>query len=464
MRDRAMKGFYFKRRALNSAMLLLADGLAIVAALVSADLLVYRAVALCYSLLLVPAWWGTSLFSDLVPGWGRSRAEELRQVEMLVVLLFGVAAAGALYGRLTDAASRNGYIAVFLLCAMLIPIMRTLGRSLLVRLGAWGAPTVLYVDKETAGPLVNTLREGREIGYDPVAILADDLPVGTSISGVPVLGRFDDPPPLTAIAFLALGSGDASEERLLVDGPLRIFRSVVLVRELAEAQTLWVAPRDLRGVLGLEIQANLLDPFSQHLKYWSERLTVLLLSPIWGALGLLLALAVWLEDRSPPFFVQDRVGRDGRRFRMYKFRTMRPGADQALTSQLEADALLRQEWDGGFKLKRDPRVTRVGRVLRILSLDELPQLFNVLRGEMSLVGPRPLPPYHHDHLPDKVRRLRERVLPGLTGLWQVSGRSETGPDGMEKWDLYYVRNWSIWLDLVILGRTLRAVLTCRGAY
>ena len=103
-------------------------------------------------------------------------------------------------------------------------------------------------------------------------------------------------------------------------------------------------------------------------------------------------------------------------------------------------------------------------MLSILSLDELPQLFNVLRGEMSLVGPRPLPPYHHDHLPDKVRRLRERVLPGLTGLWQVSGRSETGPDGMEKWDLFYVRNWSIWLDLVILGRTLRAVLTCRGAY
>ena len=106
----------------------------------------------------------------------------------------------------------------------------------------------------------------------------------------------------------------------------------------------------------------------------------------------------------------------------------------------------------------------IGNFLRITSLDELPQIINVLRGEMSLVGPRPLPDYHYDPLPQSVKTLRERVRPGMTGLWQVSGRSESGTQGLEKWDSYYVRNWSIWLDIIIIVRTLRVVLTAKGAY
>ena len=103
-------------------------------------------------------------------------------------------------------------------------------------------------------------------------------------------------------------------------------------------------------------------------------------------------------------------------------------------------------------------------ILRRTSLDELPQLFNVLNGSMSLVGPRPLPSYHFEDLPELVQQLRNQVKPGITGLWQVSGRSEAGTAGMEKWDPYYVRNWSIWLDIVILVKTIRAVLFARGAY
>ncbi len=109
-------------------------------------------------------------------------------------------------------------------------------------------------------------------------------------------------------------------------------------------------------------------------------------------------------------------------------------------------------------------MTRVGRFLRKTSLDELPQLVNVLRGEMSLVGPRPLPDYHYRQLRPQIRTLRDRVRPGLTGLWQVSGRSEAGTSGMERWDAYYVRNWSVWLDIVILVRTVRVVIQAKGAY
>ena len=125
---------------------------------------------------------------------------------------------------------------------------------------------------------------------------------------------------------------------------------------------------------------------------------------------------------------------------------------------------LAEEWNRNFKLKKDPRVTRMGGFLRKTSLDELPQLFNVLKGEMSLVGPRPLPRYHQDKMPENIRALRERVRPGITGLWQVSGRSDAGPAGMERWDTYYVRNWSLWLDIVILVRTVRVVIGGHGAY
>ena len=145
-------------------------------------------------------------------------------------------------------------------------------------------------------------------------------------------------------------------------------------------------------------------------------------------------------------------------------RTMRPDADRVLADALASDRSLRDEWDCTFKLERDPRVTRSGSWIRAASLDELPQLINVLWGEMSLVGPRPLPPYHHGELPDDVREIRERVRPGITGLWQVSGRSDSGTAGMERWDPYYVRNWSLWLDAVIVVRTIRAVLERRGAY
>ncbi len=151
-------------------------------------------------------------------------------------------------------------------------------------------------------------------------------------------------------------------------------------------------------------------------------------------------------------------------FKTLKFRTMHKEAEKILEAKLDEDPDLREEWEENFKLKNDPRVTRTGQLLRSSSLDELPQLFNVLRGDMSLVGPRPLPAYHYYGLSEQVRLLRDRVRPGITGLWQVSGRSEVGLEGMERWDTYYVRNWSIWLDFVILFRTVRAVLQKEGAY
>jgi lipopolysaccharide/colanic/teichoic acid biosynthesis glycosyltransferase len=164
------------------------------------------------------------------------------------------------------------------------------------------------------------------------------------------------------------------------------------------------------------------------------------------------------RHRGTAFFRQSRVGREGKVFQVIKFRTMYPDAEERLAQlvdQNEADGLL-------FKIKDDPRITPVGRLLRRTSVDELPQLINVLKGEMSLVGPRPLPAEDGDFLGDVRRRLL--VKPGITGLWQVSGRSELSWDDSVRLDLYYVDNWSLAFDLVILWRTVRVVFARRGAY
>ena len=184
-------------------------------------------------------------------------------------------------------------------------------------------------------------------------------------------------------------------------------------------------------------------------------LGVLVVSPVLLAI----ALAVKLDSNGPVFYRQERVGKNGRRFWMYKFRSMCADADRRL-----AEVRARNEASGPlFKMRDDPRITRVGRFLRRWSLDELPQLLNVLRGEMSLVGPRPPLPSEVEQYEDwQLGRLC--AVPGLTGLWQVSGRSEVPFHDMVRLDLHYIRNWSLGLDVEILLRTVPAVLTNRGAY
>jgi exopolysaccharide biosynthesis polyprenyl glycosylphosphotransferase len=178
-------------------------------------------------------------------------------------------------------------------------------------------------------------------------------------------------------------------------------------------------------------------------------------APLW----LVIAAALKLTSRGPVLFKQERVGRRGRRFQVYKFRTMVVDAEQLLVDLARVN-----EADGPlFKLRRDPRVTQVGRVLRKLSLDELPQLLNVVKGEMSLVGPRPaLPREVTQWGPELFDRLR--VQPGITGMWQVNGRSNSSFAEYQRWDLYYVDNWSIWRDLAILAKTVPVVLSSKGAY
>ncbi|WP_371827317.1 sugar transferase [Deinococcus sp. QL22] len=221
---------------------------------------------------------------------------------------------------------------------------------------------------------------------------------------------------------------------------------------------------EVGSALGLSTVRSLVRPLALIAKRALDLACVLITAPMWLPLCGLVAALIWLEDRADPLFKQDRVGLGGSLFPTWKFRTMRPNAEQLLQDTLNQNPELRAEWEANHKLRHDPRITRIGRLLRKTSLDELPQLINVLQGQMSLVGPRPLPVYHAKELPLYVQLTRQRVRPGMTGLWQVSGRSASGNRGMEQWDPYYVRHWSLKLDLIILVRTVKVVLGSTGAY
>jgi len=219
----------------------------------------------------------------------------------------------------------------------------------------------------------------------------------------------------------------------------------VHIRPIEGLPLLHVEEPTLSGVAWLA--KNLLDRVA-------AGLGLLLLAPVFGAI----AIGIRLSDQGPAFFRQPRVGHEGRTFSVWKFRTMYSDAEErlaALVDQNESDGML-------FKMRADPRVFPFGRFLRLSSLDELPQLINVLWGEMSLVGPRPLPADDGDFLGDVRRRLL--VRPGMTGLWQVSGRSDLSWDEAVRLDLYYVDNWSLAYDLSILWRTVGVVLARKGAY
>jgi lipopolysaccharide/colanic/teichoic acid biosynthesis glycosyltransferase len=227
----------------------------------------------------------------------------------------------------------------------------------------------------------------------------------------------------------------------------------------------WTEPRDLGGMVGFETRQKLLSPLAQWIKRTLDLAAasggLLVCAPLLGV------CALWIRKASPgsPFYTQEREGRDGTTLRILKLRTMFPNADEMLEAHLAGDPEAREEWERFCKLKHDPRILPgVGHFLRKTSLDELPQLWNVLRGEMSLVGPRPFPAYHNARFDPEFLQVRTQVRPGLTGLWQVSARSDGDLVVQQSLDGYYIRNWSLWLDIYILARTVRAVLAPRGSY
>jgi len=215
--------------------------------------------------------------------------------------------------------------------------------------------------------------------------------------------------------------------------------------------------------LAFSTRNNLLNPVDKTFKLLFDMLMTGVLMLLFSPVLLLLYIIVFIATKGKPVFTHERIGKDGKSFGVYKFRTMRPDADVLLEKLLQSDPAIKEEWEKEFKLKNDPRITKIGNFLRKTSLDELPQLLNVIKGEMSLVGPRPI-------VGDEIKKYGEyfsyfkAVKPGITGLWQISGRNDVDYDERVQLDTWYVRNWSIEQDLIILMKTIVTVLLKKGSY
>jgi Undecaprenyl-phosphate galactose phosphotransferase WbaP len=416
-------------------------------------------------------WWlGLRLYERLYPGYGLAAPEDLRRAT-LTTLVAGLGHAAILFA--TKGSDESRFLAVgtwVLLLGVNWPV-RTSLKSLLVRLGLYRCPVIVAGAGKTGALAVKELHANPDLGFIPVAAFDDDATKhGTALDGVPVVGPLRAAlrmsfPDTVRHAILAIPGADG---RFVVQTArlyARRFPHLALVPDLIGLANLWVTPRPLGVFLTLEVRNVLLDSASRRAKRALDLLIGVPLFLLSLPLICIAGLAVKLGSRGPAFFRQEREGFNGKPIRVWKIRTMVPDAEARLAALLATDATARAEWDQRMKLSRDPRlVPVVGRLLRRFSLDELPQLWNVVKGEMSLVGPRPFPEYHLRMFSPEFRELRREVPAGLTGLWQISDRSEGDLGVQEAADTYYIRNWSLWLDLWILARTVSAVLFPKGAF
>ncbi len=361
-----------------------------------------------------------------------------------------------------------GVFAVF--SFILLTIFRYALKAFLQRYQLLQLPVIIIGAGKTAELLVRSLQNDPGLGYKIIGLLEDNKVQEGPLENYPVLGSFTDVEKVileTGVkrAFIAAPGLDDYKLGVLIYRIQPLLESMGVVTNLVGVPTGSVEAESIfnEKLVILHLKNNLAKPLNRFLKmifdYVLTVCGVILLSPC------LLLIAGWIYLDSPGaiFFKHMRVGKGGKMFPCYKFRSMCVDAEDKLENILLNDMAARTEWEKGFKLKNDPRITRSGAFLRRTSLDELPQILNVLRGEMSLVGPRPVVKEELERYGDFVEDYL-MVRPGITGMWQVSGRSDTTYEERVQMDTWYVRNWSVWLDVMLLWRTAKAVIMRKGAY
>ncbi len=386
----------------------------------------------------------------------------LYSVLFAVVLIF--------LGKVSEDVSRVyvGLLAILSFCflvGMRYMLKHTLGQA-----EFFHTPVLIVGAGMTADAVVREFEKDSGLNYRVVGFLEDHAPKTKYAKAYPVLGGFADLEKVvteTGVQHVLIAAPGLPQDQLanLLYRAQSICSDVGVVPNLVEVPMSNVQVESYYDakVMILHVQNNLAR--------WSNRAVKRVFDVVMTLVGgllispILLGVALWVyrDSPGPVIYKHRRVGKDGREFDCYKFRSMCVDSAERLQKLLDSDSEARKEWETSFKLKNDPRITRSGVFLRKTSLDELPQLLNVLKGEMSLVGPRPI---IQKEVPRYGEFIKEyyMVRPGITGMWQVSGRSDIDYPERVRMDSWYVHNWSVWLDIVMLWRTIKVVAGHKGAY
>ncbi len=375
-------------------------------------------------------------------------------------------------GKLGDVMSRTIVVVMGIISVLLLPLIRTITKKALRRFGLLKRRVLILGAGETGKLILRALKKEPNYGYEIKGFVDDDpAKFGREIEGIKIHKGTDRAATYInrcGIDDLFIAMPGAGKERLqgLINSLQHKVERILFVPDIFGIA---VTGTDLQHffheeAFAFEMKNNLSNPLNIFVKRCFDIVMGVLMLPFLSVPMAAIAVLIRLDSRGKAMFSQERIGKKGTLFRCYKFRTMYEDAEEKLAALLEKDQETKEKWEKHWKLSDDPRVTRIGRFLRTTSLDELPQIFNVLKGEMSLVGPRPVTQDEIDFHYKDMAELCFCVLPGITGLWQVSGRSNTSYEYRISLDSWYVRNWNLWLDVVILLKTVRIVIKREGAY
>ena len=404
----------------------------------------------------------------LYPGVSLAPAEELRRFFIGSAMAYG----GIIMSRYIENHSWDAINAAFTISGIFsVPIFLTL-RSIfhwflyVSRLG--GIPAVIYGSGDTGKLAIDRIQGSLRTGYVPVLILDDDPQGPDNYKGIPIIHDTGLGPEIVKrynikMAIVALPGLDPESLKHILNNSVSAFRYNVIIPDFFNVTNIWMAVRDFDGVLGFVTSHKLKMPWNLSIKRFTDLLLVITGGIVILPFLLLVALLIKITSPGPVLYVHKRLGKNGKPFYVYKFRSMVIDAEKRLQQLLATDPQKKQEWEENHKLKDDPRVTAIGKFLRRTSIDEFPQLINIVKGEMSLVGPRPITETEVAKYGEDFRRIFS-AKPGLTGLWQISGRSEKDYATRVSYDTYYLQSWSVWLDIWIIFKTFGAVIHGRGAY
>ena len=405
---------------------------------------------------------------SLYPGASLAPAEEMRKVSYSSLIVHtGIVLSRFIYYLEFDTVSAAFAIS-FIFSPIGILTGRSVVRSFLSASGLGRIPAVIYGAGYTGCAVADRLLANKKSGYIPVLILDDDKEKGDEYRGIPIIHDTGAGPEIVRrfnikMAIVAMPSLTHRQLKKLITGSASAFRYNVQVPDINSINNIWMSVRDFGGILGFATSYPLNMFWNVWIKRFMDICIVLFLSILFFPLLLFVIIAIKLGSPGPLLYSHERVGKNGRHFRAYKFRSMVINADEILRELLTHDKKAREEWEQNQKLKNDPRITGIGRIIRKTSLDEVPQFINILKGEMSLIGPRPIVDSEIKKYGEDFHRIFS-IKPGLTGLWQVSGRSNTNYSDRVSHDTYYLQSWSVWLDIWIICRTIGVIIRGKGAY